>query len=84
MKLTKRLTLAQDWHNHNFPHSEPESIPPEAVFVAIVLVPLLLVIGIMVYGKCVMWPKKYHENKRKINARVCSEFTVLLLAISMG
>lgn len=76
--------LAQDWHDHNFPHSEPESISPEAVFVAIVLAPLLLVTVTLIYGECVMWPRKYLNNKRKTHRRACSEFTVFLLAITMG
>ena len=82
--LTKRVILAQDWHNYNFPHIEPESIPPEAVFVGIVIVPIILLAIVIGYGECVMWPRKYQQNKRKTHSRACSEFTVLLLAITMG
>merc|ERR1712193_320260 len=82
-----RYVQPQDWPQHNYPHSDPESIPPEAVFVAIVIVPLFLLLIVIIFGRVKMWPVKYKGKVNKnqlIRQRICSEITVFFLASSMG
>jgi len=70
-----------NWPDHNYPHSDPETIHPATVFVVIVVVPLFLNIFVIIYGRVKMWPKTY---KHQVNKRMLSEFTVFLLTASMG
>ena len=77
-----------DWPAYNFPHAEPETIEPEAVFITICLVPLLLV----ALCTCIQpgWSDKYAyqgdtaKQKARIWRRVATEFLIGCMAASLA